>query len=224
MPTPALFPIDWHQFDHIVLDFGGVLYEIDHGRTAKAFAALGLPNFELEFRHGRQNPIFNALETGSIEELDFLNELCDRCAAGTTVEDVRLAWNALLIGLRPETMPWIKTLHHQFDLILFSNTNALHAEYFEKQILSSKQHKFPEYFRQMVYSHRLGHRKPDTRAFEEVANQFDLNPAKTLLIDDTRANVAGAINAGWSGVFMDLEAHSISQFLRGVGYEDFLNS
>ena len=43
MPTPALFPIDWHQFHHIVLDFGGVLYEIDHKRTAEAFAQLGLP-------------------------------------------------------------------------------------------------------------------------------------------------------------------------------------
>jgi FMN phosphatase YigB (HAD superfamily) len=62
------------------------------------------------------------------------------------------------------------------------------------------------------------------RAFEEVASQFDLNPTKTLLIDDTQANVAGAINAGWSGVHLDLEAHSITQFLRGVGYEDFLNS
>ncbi|MDB4787296.1 HAD-IA family hydrolase [Flavobacteriales bacterium] len=223
MPTPALFPIDWHQFDHIVLDFGGVLYEIDHNRTAKAFAELGLPNFEQEFRHSQQSDLFNAIETGGIDENDFLNSLRDRCDKGTTNEDVLEAWNALLIGLRPEAMPWLKTLNHQFDVILFSNTNALHAAHFEQQILNSKQQKFPESFRQMVYSHRLGHRKPQVSAFEEVATQFDLNPAKTLLIDDTRANVAGAINAGWSAVYFDLEAHSIGQFLRGIGYEDFLN-
>ena len=42
MPTQALFPIDWKQLDHIVLDFGGVLYEIDHTKTIDAFGRLGL--------------------------------------------------------------------------------------------------------------------------------------------------------------------------------------
>ena len=143
MPTPALFPIDWHQFDHIVLDFGGVLYEIDHNRTAKAFAELGLPNFEQEFRHSQQSDLFNAIETGGIDENDFLNSLRDRCDKGTTNEDVLEAWNALLIGLRPEAMPWLKTLNHQFDVILFSNTNALHAAHFEQQILNSKTAEVP---------------------------------------------------------------------------------
>jgi glucose-1-phosphatase len=224
MPTPALFPIDWHQFHHIVLDFGGVLYEINHKRSAEAFAQLGLPNFEKEFRHGQQGDLFNALETGEIEEREFLSELRSQCSGGTTLEEVRHAWNALLIGLRPEAMPWLNSLQRHFDLVLFSNTNSIHASHFEEQILTSKQNLFPKSFRQLVYSHRLGHRKPQVRAFEEVASQFDLNPTKTLLIDDTQANVAGAINAGWSGVHLDLEAHSITQFLRGVGYEDFLNS
>ena len=224
MPTPALFPIDWHQFEHIVLDFGGVLYKIDHNRTTQAFAKLGIPDFDLEFRHGQQSAIFSALETGHLEEREFLTVLRERCQPGTTLEDVLEAWNSLLIGLRPEAMAWLKTLEPRFDLILFSNTNALHAAHFEQQILNSRDKKFPQWFRQLVYSHRLGQRKPHHKAFEEVAAQFDLNPAKTLLIDDTRANVAGAINAGWSGVYLDLEAHSLSQFLRGIGYEDFLNS
>lgn len=224
MPTPALFPIDWSEFDHIVLDFGGVLYEIDHNKTRQAFAKLGLPNFHLEFQHGQQSTLINDLETGHIEEKAFLETLRARCAPGTTAEEVLEAWNALLIGLREETMPWLKSLEHDFDLILFSNTNALHAAHFEQQILTSRQQKFPESFRQLVYSHRLGYRKPHVKAFEEVAHQFDLNPAKTLLIDDTLANVAGAINAGWSGVHLDVEAHSLRQFLRGIGYEDFLNS
>ena len=80
MPTPALFPIDWHQFEHIVLDFGGVLYEIDHNRTTQAFAKLGIPDFDLEFRHGQQSAIFSALETGHLEEREFLTVTCAKGA------------------------------------------------------------------------------------------------------------------------------------------------
>ena len=95
MPTAVLFPLDWHNIDHVVLDFGGVLYEIDHHRTAEAFAELGLRDFYLEFRHGSQSEIFDRLERGEITETAFVEHLLRRCRPGTTETQVRNAWNAL---------------------------------------------------------------------------------------------------------------------------------
>lgn len=222
MPSAVLFPLDWHNIDHVVLDFGGVLYEIDHQRTADAFAELGLRDFYLEFRHGSQSEVFDRLERGEITEKAFVEHLLRRCNTGTTEAQVRDAWNALLLGLRPEALPWVQSLARHFDLLLFSNTNAIHASHFEQDILHTKGRSFAEAFRQIIYSHRLGQRKPEIHTYEQIARDYNLNPERTVLIDDTKANVSGAINAGWNGVHYDLEAHRFVQFVRGIGYEDFL--
>lgn len=222
MASHVLFPIDWQQLEHVVLDFGGVLYNIDHHRTGRAFEALGAEGFSEEFRHGQQAALFDQLERGNISEQEFLKVLQGRCAPGTTEQQVLDAWNAVLIGLRPEALDWLHSLSRHFDLVLFSNTNGIHATHFEQQILNSDQKRFSSYFRQIVYSHRLGQRKPDTAAYDLVAETCGLDPSKTLMIDDTRDNVYGAVSAGWYGVHFDVGAHSLASFLRGTGYDDFI--
>jgi putative hydrolase of the HAD superfamily len=223
MPSNVLFPIDWQNIRHVVLDFGGVLYEIDHLRASDAFAALGFQNFGLEYRHGSQSNIFDQLERGEVSEQEFLDRLKARCDDGTTIEQVKKAWNALLIGLRPDALPWLQSLSRHFDLLLLSNTNAIHASQFEQEILQSKGRAFSQAFRQIIYSHRLGQRKPEVHTYEQVSRDYQLIPEVTLLIDDTKENVNGAIAAGWSAVHLDLTSFSLSQFVRGIGYEDFLN-
>jgi 2-haloacid dehalogenase len=42
--------------------------------------------------------------------------------------------------------------------------------------------------------------KPDVRIYELHAKSFGLEPSKTLFIDDSRANVEGARQAGWQAV------------------------
>lgn len=217
-----LFPIDWRQYEHVVLDFGGVLYGVDHGLTNSAFEALGAKGMHHEFRHGEQAALFDDIECGSVQEDTFLETLAARCAEGTTRKSVREAWNAMLTGLHGDTMPWLNSLTPHFDLILFSNTNGIHAAHFEQEILNSTDRRFSECFRDIVYSHRLGMRKPDVEAYRAVTARCALNPERTLFIDDTMSNVEGAIDAGWSAVHFDTTAHSLKSFLRGVGYEDFL--
>jgi putative hydrolase of the HAD superfamily len=224
MHVSVLFPVNWQQYEHIVLDFGGVLYEIDHQKTTRAFQALGFSNMDKEFRHGEQSVLFDRLERGELTDEEFLLALRNRCSSQTTIEQVRNAWNAMLLELRPEVPTWLHSLGGHFDLLLLSNTNAIHASYFEKNILQSRGRSFADAFRQIIYSHRMGRRKPDIATYQHVAEQFDLDPQKTLLIDDTKENVAGAIAAGWSAVHFDIESHSFRQFVLGVGYEDFLNA
>lgn len=218
----VLFPIEWQKFEHVVLDFGGVLYQIDHLLTSQAFEHLGYPDFHKEFRHSSQSELFNRLECGQIDDVAFLEALQGQCAPSTQIEDVRKAWNAMLIGLRPEAQGWIQSLTAHFDLILLSNTNAIHAEHFEREILASKGRSFADPFRQIIYSHRLGKRKPDPATYAHVAQELGLHPERTLLVDDTKENVQGAVEAGWSGVYFDVAQFSFRQFIMGVGYEDFL--
>lgn len=223
MASSALFPIDWQLYEHVVLDFGGVLYQIDHQLTAQAFAKLGFSKFEREFRHGAQSRLFNELECGEIDERDFLLKLRNHCTNSTSNEQIQDAWNAMLLELRPESTGWVQSLEKHFDLLLLSNTNAIHAAHFEQEILKNKGRQFSSAFRQIIYSHRLGKRKPHPETYAHVSKEYGLTPERTLLIDDTKENVAGALKAGWSAVYFDVEAYSFGQFIRGIGYEDFLN-
>ena len=220
MPSTIL-PLDWHPIRHVVLDFGGVLYRIDHTATAKAFAELGFGDFLSLYAHSGQAQVMDDLECGNITDQEFLMTLQNRCRPGTTERQVREAWNAVLLELRPEVLPVLDHLATRFDLLLFSNTNALHAAHFERQILTENGKGFAQAFRQIVYSHRLGHRKPQLKAYREVERQFDLNPAQTLFIDDTLVNVRGALNAGWTAVHHPADELPLRTLLHRLDLQGF---
>jgi len=201
----------------MVLDFGGVLYRIDHQAASDAFFRLGLENFDSLYAHGSQSGLMDDLECGKAADKEFLLAMKNRCRKGTTEDEVRKAWNAVLIGLRPEVVKLVTRLSARFDLILFSNTNALHAKHFEEQILRKHGQGFAKAFRQIVYSHRLGHRKPQLKAYREVERRFGLNPATTLFIDDTNLNVLGASKAGWTAVHHEPDNLSLQSLLEQLG-------
>jgi HAD superfamily hydrolase (TIGR01509 family) len=46
----------------------------------------------------------------------------------------------------------------------------------------------------------LGLCKPARGYFDRMADRFDLDPTRTVLVDDSALNVAGAVEAGWHGV------------------------
>lgn len=218
MPKTVL-PIDWRPIEHVVLDFGGVLYDIDHQRTASAFESLGFRDFQSQYDHGRQSKLLDDLECGILHEEDFLMTLRNHCTQGTSVDDIREAWNAVLIGLKSDVMASLQRLGRRFDLLLFSNTNAIHAAHFERQILNTQGRSFGDAFRQVIYSHRLGQRKPHVSAYHAVAEEYGLVPEAILFIDDTLTNVHGARAAGWQAVHYEPRLRSFSQLLDELGLE-----
>ena len=218
MPSTIL-PIDWRPIRHVVLDFGGVLYRINHRATEAAFHDLGFERFDSLYDHGNQSGLMDDLECGIATEDEFLLALRNRCREGTSIEDVKNAWNAVMTGLRPEVVPLLKKLASRFDLLLFSNTNALHAEFFERQILADHGKAFGQAFRQIIYSHRLGLRKPNILAYREVERQFGIAPEATLFIDDTKVNVLGATQAGWTAAHHNPDHVSLMELLQQLGLE-----
>lgn len=61
--------------------------------------------------------------------------------------------------------------------------------------------------RGVTVSGEVGLLKPDAAIYDHHVRTFDLSPAATLFIDDSPANVDGAIAAGWNAVhFKNAEA------------------
>ncbi|MEN2992657.1 MAG: HAD family phosphatase [Bacteroidia bacterium] len=170
---------------HILLDLGGVLYEVVYERT---LAQLGLPPQRLsEFL---QHPIVAEFEKGRITQEEFLRYwqgYFPHLAPSAILE----AWNAMLGGPLPQAEGVLRRLAARYPLALLSNTNTAHLELVEPQIRP-----WQPYFQGVFFSNRLGQRKPDPAVYQTVLTQLGWMPATTLFVDDNPTNLQGAQAAG----------------------------
>ncbi len=180
---------------NIIFDLGGVLYAIDPRRTAAGLAALAGPRA----RHmAMDDPLFLALEMGTISPPDFRNEL--RRAIDSSASDAALdeAWNALLLGPIRGRLDWVRQLSERYRVILLSNTNVIHAQIWGPECAEMFGHMEKTWF-----SFDLGMRKPDVVIYDHVLAQMGMNATESLFLDDSAANIAGAASIGIQTLLVD---------------------
>jgi glucose-1-phosphatase len=190
-----MMEIDFSGVRNLVFDLGGVLYAIDPPRTVAALTALAGPRA----RHmAMDDPLFLALETGSIAPHDFRQQL--RLAIDTTASDAALdhAWNALLLGPIDGRLAWLRQLAQHYRILLLSNTNVIHQGIWGPECA--------EMFACMevtFFSFEMGLRKPGTEIYHRVAATMGIQASETLFLDDSPANLLGAAQAGWQTLLID---------------------
>ncbi len=188
---------------NIIFDFGGVLFDIDYFAPARAFQQLGFENFGQFFSQATQHVEFDLLDRGSISNEDFIEFLRSHIPS-VSAQQIKDAWNSILIGLRTEEIDFVRRLRGSgYRTFLLSNTNALHVEAFEKMIRSAiGMDAFHAAFDHVYYSNVIGRRKPDPETFRMVCEWNDLVPSETLFLDDTRQHIEGAERAGLRTVYL----------------------
>lgn len=179
---------------NIIFDFGGVLYDIDYNLTAAKFAELSKVKSDI-ITLDEMLEIPDKFERGLISESEFRNHL------RTTFElievsdkDIDLAWNSMLIGLKQESIDFVKNIKVNFDVALLSNTNSIHYRKFHRETYELER-EFPNVF----FSHLINMRKPDMEIYHYVCNKCGFKESETLFIDDNLVNVKGAILANLKG-------------------------
>ncbi|MDC3029765.1 HAD family phosphatase [Flavobacteriales bacterium] len=181
---------------NILFDLGGVLYHIDYELTIKAFKKLGIKNFHEHFSQQQQNNLFDRLETGKINDEDFIKEmkaLLPHCTRGEIIN----AWNALLIGIPQENIQLLKDLSKQYRLFLLSNTNAIHINQINKLLYKNYNLKsLDPLFDKIYLSHQIGIRKPNSETFEWVLKDARILAQETLFIEDSLQHIKSAKELG----------------------------
>lgn len=188
---------------HIIFDLGGVFLNINFQLTSQAFAKLGVTDFNNMFTQHYSNPLFELLETGKINEHEFYDAFREATKVALTNQEIKDAWNALLLDFPPERIQWLEQMVKKYNLYLFSNTNQIHYDCFMQQfeqLFNGKN--FNDYFIKAYYSQDLGLRKPYPNAFEAILKEQSLNPADTLFIDDTIKNVEAAASLGMQTIHL----------------------
>ena len=204
----------------LILDFGGVLYDIDYDAPVNAFRALGLEDFSGLYHQAAQSPAFDELECGQIAPDAFYSFLEGHCRPGTRRDEVVAAWDSILTGMPACRIPLVQALSAQTRLFIFSNTNVIHARVFEawmeKNIGLSA---FRGAFEGIHYSHELGQRKPEPEAFLTLCRQHRLDPSNTLFIDDSEQHVGGAAHAGLQTHWHNPVSDDVAMWLQSRGFE-----
>lgn len=210
--TVFIKKIMFQNIRHIIFDLGGVLLNIDYQLTSAAFVKLGIKDFDKKYSQLKQTSLFDDFETGEINSRYFIDDLKKIVSPEVSDEDIRNAWNAMLLDFPLRRLQILQQLQLHFDTFLLSNTNEIHEEKFN-QILK-QQTGFPSLgvlFDKVYYSHRVGLRKPDSAIFELILNSHQLNPEKTLFIDDSPQHIESAKNIGiqtiWLKQGMSIEEH-----------------
>lgn len=164
------------------------MYDIDYNLTINQLIKLsGNPNLLIPTNNLIE--VSSSFEKGLIKENEFRDTL-KLIYKLPHINDDNLdgIWNALLIGLKHNAFFTLELLSKKYNLVLLSNTNAIHYNKFKSEIYG-----FEHIFSKLYFSHLIGMRKPDLEIYNYVCSDSGFNKEETLFIDDSLENIEGAI-------------------------------
>lgn len=191
---------------NILFDLGGVLIDLDVRRTLDAFHALLPPSLDLHTASltansllgGHDSELIDRYQTGDISTDEFIRTILSVCRPGTTAEQVREAWFAMLIGISPERKQLLRWLHEQgYPIYVLSNINEMHVEW---TLLHCPELQCAQ---RLLFSNEIHLAKPDPRCYELVLRETGIRPEETIYIDDLPANIEAGQSFGFQTLLAD---------------------
>ena len=182
---------------NLILDLGGVLYDIRYENIADTFRSYGLQDFEKLYVQAGQAPDIDLFEEGKITPEQFRAFIRTLTPQSLSDSQIDHAWNAILIDLPEIRVQLLKKFQKKYRVFLFSNTNEINCIEFERFVIEKfGENIFETHFEKSYYSHTLGIKKPKPEAFLKICEEQNMIPAETLFIDDTERHILGAQKAG----------------------------
>ncbi len=182
-----------------LFDIGNVILEVDFHTSLRRILPAGA---DANAVIGRLLVRKDELESGRMEDAEFLDWAVASVGGGVTRDEFVAAWLDIFRPVRAmwRTIAALAGAGHR--LILFSNTNELHA--------SSAFGRYPVFgsFAGAVYSHRVGVMKPHEEIYRHAVENFGLVPERTIYVDDLPENVATGRRLGFRCWQYDAAGHA----------------
>ena len=186
------------DISNIIFDFGGVVMDINIGKTILAFARLNIDGLKPDDIISSHKSYLYDLEVGNISPEEFIRSIYRDYPAACEVSDKLIwdAWNSLLQPYDPERIALMDEIRKYFRTYLLSNTNFPHRVKFKEMYRKQFDENLEDLFIECFYSDEMHLRKPELAIYEDVIAKTRVNPAKTLFIDDNEANIVAARKTG----------------------------
>ncbi len=215
MPHPSLQKINSSDFDAIIFDLGGVILPLFPDATVRAFSKLFERDASTVYTQTKQAGLFDELERGEITADEFRQGVCAHFERNVSAPQLDDAWNAMLGSLPEAHLTFLRTLGSERRAFVLSNTNEIHVARFHADLDRDygDAARFSECFERVHYSHDLKMRKPEPRVFSAVVEMHDLDPARTVFLDDNHANVEAALSIGLQALHHPTNAPLVERFV-----------
>ena len=140
-------------------------------------------------------------EAGQMSIDDYLDYVFPLLDYRGSREDFFTTWNSIFTPIQP-TWDLVEKLSAQgHRLILYSNTNAIHAPFCLETYPVFK------HFDHAVFSHEIGAIKPHSEFFTRSIEKFDIIPEDTIYIDDLADNIEAGKAHGFHSFCYDYNNH-----------------
>lgn len=178
------------MIDTIIFDFGNVFINLSQEAPFDHMRKIGLVcwNEDLDSLNKRY-------EKGKIDELDFFKGF-QRYIPNRELDEIREAWNSILLDFPLYRLEFLQKLSKKYRLFLLSNTDKTHIDKFEHKVGMTFSREFYQCFEKVYFSYEIGLRKPDPEIFSFIINRHNLEPQRTLFVDDNKHNTEVAANLG----------------------------
>lgn len=199
------------RIESVVFDVGRVLVDFgyhdlfpflrEHGARIPGTEAFIEQTKLLEYEHGR------------ISSSEFLSNIRAMLEVEPAAGELERRWCDIFAPI--EEMTSLATaLKSSVRVYLLSNTGELHWAH-----LGSAYRLF-DHAHGAIASFEVNAMKPSALIYEAARERFDLDPSRTVFIDDIAANVRGAMRCGWHGIHHTSPAGTKAE-LRALGLTGF---
>ena len=181
----------------LLFDLGGVIIDILPEKTIDEFNKISKYSGNIfggiEYRYenvkSEISDIFFDFEKGFLNKEDFRNRI--RKIAKIKIDDNSFdhIWNLLIIKINKNIVDLILSLNNKFSIMILSNTNEIHRNYFDKLCIDLYKKRFDELFYKCFYSFDLKSRKPDKEIYDIVIEKSGFLPYEITFFDDMDKNL-----------------------------------
>ena len=197
---------------NLLIDFGGVLINLDRPRCIENFKKLGLQNVDELLNVYHQQGIFMQQEKGLVTPAEFRDGIRQMVGKPLTDQQIDDAWNTFLVDIPTYKLDLLLKLREKYVVYMLSNTNDIHWKWSCENVFPYRGFQVEDYFEKIYLSFEMKMVKPDTEIFETVLADANIDPKETFFIDDSEANCLAAqalgistytpqANEDWSHIF-----------------------
>lgn len=189
---------DLEGIENIIFDLGMVIIDLEQDETIEGFKELFGKNYENFLGELNAKNHFEKYETGKISTDQFVAGIDQMLLHDESqAKEIKKIWNAMLKEIPNSRFEILEKAQKDYRTFCLSNTNELHIEYIYDYLRKEKNmNDLDRFFEKVYLSHEIRMRKPDREIFEFVIKENQLDPAKTMFIDDTAGHLKGAESCG----------------------------
>ena len=189
--------IDLKDTETIIFDLGEVIIDLDSKRVIDQFQKQSDKSAEDIIRLISKSQDLIDYEVGKMTDAEFCQVVNELLSIELSQASFEAIWNSFLGIIKLDKLHLMLALKEKFNVLILSNTNAIHQRAFDRHIgelIPSKT--MADMVHTAYYSHELGLRKPDPHIYQKVIDLQNLNPAKTIFFDDRLENITAAQDSG----------------------------